>query len=149
FTDRPAWLRLLGAKENRLAWFLATCANVGLRNPQEAVALAWKAVERVPLRGDYWTTLGAAHYRAGEWKASLSALGKATEMNQGGNPFDGLLLAMTHHRLKQHDEAKQWLDKAVRWLEQAERGQLTNPLLQTHWEGNRAAAALLRREAEG
>src|SRR5262249_25449220 len=62
---------------NNLAWLLATCQDVKVRDPQRAVALAKKAVERAPKNGEDWNTLGVAHYRAGDMKAAIDALEKS------------------------------------------------------------------------
>ena len=57
-------------------------------------------------------------------------------------------LAMTHHRLGHADEARQWLDKAVQKIEQAQQeGQATSGGAALAWN-RRLTLQLLRREAE-
>jgi WD40 repeat protein/serine/threonine protein kinase/tetratricopeptide (TPR) repeat protein len=102
---------------NNLAWFLATCADAKLRNPSEAVTLAKKAVELDPKNGMWWNTLGAAHYRAGDWKAAIEALNKSMELRKGGDNFDWFFLAMANWQLGKKDEARKWYDKAVEWTD--------------------------------
>ena len=48
--------------------YLATCPEAKFRDPKQAVELAKKAVELDPQGGNYWNTLGTAHYRAGDGK---------------------------------------------------------------------------------
>jgi tetratricopeptide (TPR) repeat protein len=102
---------------NQLAWLLATCPEVTLRSPTRAIELAEKAVELAPEQGMYWNTLGAAHYRAGDWKVALSALEHSMKLRRGGDASDWFFLAMAHWRLGQKEEARPWYDKAVQWME--------------------------------
>jgi tetratricopeptide (TPR) repeat protein/tRNA A-37 threonylcarbamoyl transferase component Bud32 len=97
---------------NRVAWELATCLDVKLRDPGQAVAHAKKAVELAP-SGDFWNTLGVAQYRNGEWKAAVEALRKSVQLRQGGDSFDFFFLAMAHWQLGEKDKARAWYDKAV------------------------------------
>jgi formylglycine-generating enzyme required for sulfatase activity/S1-C subfamily serine protease len=101
---------------NTLAWLLATCPDVKLRDPQQAVKLAKKAVQLAPKEGIYWNTLGVAHYRAGDWKAAVAALDKSRDLNKGGDADTWLFLAMAHHELGNHDEARKRYDQALAWM---------------------------------
>ncbi|HEV3339458.1 MAG TPA: tetratricopeptide repeat protein [Pirellulales bacterium] len=103
---------------NDLAWLYATCPDLALRDPAQAVALAKKAVELQPTDGTGWNTLGVAHYRAGEWKAAVEALTKSMELRSRGDAFDWYFLAMAHQRLGELDEARRWQRRAVEWVEQ-------------------------------
>jgi tetratricopeptide (TPR) repeat protein len=96
---------------NNLAWLLAICPDPKLRDPARAVEHARRAVEREPKIGGYWGTLGAAHYRAGDWKAAISALEKSSELGDD----DWFFLAMAHWKLGHNDEARTLYDKAVAW----------------------------------
>ena len=97
---------------NDLAWLLATCPDAKMRDFPKAVALARRAVELAPKEG-YWNTLGVAHYRAGDWKASVAALEKSMELGHGGGAIDWFFLAMAHWRLGHSDEARTWYEKAA------------------------------------
>ena len=110
--DTPAYC-------SKLAWLLATCADESLRRPLEAVQLARKAVESSPKAGSYWTTLGVAHCRAGGWQDAVAALRRSTELGRGRGS-SGFFLAMSHWQLENKDEARQWYEKAVAWMEKAE-----------------------------
>jgi tetratricopeptide (TPR) repeat protein len=112
---------------NNFAWFLATCPQAKLRNPRRAVQLAGKAVELAPQEGNYFNTLGAAHYRSGDWKAAITALEKSRTIRQGGDAFDFFLLAMAHWQLGQKDDARKWYRQALGWVEKNRQALATNP----------------------
>jgi tetratricopeptide (TPR) repeat protein len=109
--------RLQWTTQNDFAWFLANCRDVGSRNPGRALPLALNAVNVAPDVPDVWNTLGAAHYRLGNWPAALEALDKAVRLGNGGTSWDFFFLAMTHHQLANHDLARAWYGKAIAWLE--------------------------------
>ena len=75
-----------------------------------------------PQKADYWTTLGAAQYRQGQWRAAVTSLQKSVELSGGGQVRDWLFLAMTHWRLEEKQEARQWYDKAAKWTEDNQSG---------------------------
>jgi Flp pilus assembly protein TadD len=102
---------------NNVAWLLATCPEERLRDPKRAVELARKAVELAAKEGNYWNTLGAAEYRAGNWKGALEAVEKSMALRQGGDAFDWFFLAMAHRQLGDKDQARKWHDQAVQWME--------------------------------
>jgi serine/threonine protein kinase/tetratricopeptide (TPR) repeat protein len=102
---------------NKLAWLLATSSDPKVRNATRAVQLAKKAVELAPKEGGYRNTLGAAHYRAGDWKAAIAALNTSMELRKGGDSLDWFLLAMAHWQLGDKDRARKWYDQAVEWME--------------------------------
>jgi WD40 repeat protein/serine/threonine protein kinase/Flp pilus assembly protein TadD len=102
---------------NNLAWDLATCPDPKSRDSTQAVALAQQAVKHAPKMPTCWNTLGAAHYRAGDWKAAVTALEKSMELGKGGDAGDWFFLAMAHWRLGDKEQARQWYDKAVPWME--------------------------------
>jgi uncharacterized protein HemY len=102
---------------NHAAWFLATCPEAKFRDPRRAIELANKAVALGPKEGNFRNTLGVAHYRAGEWKPAMEALKESMDLRKGGNSFEWFFLAMAHWRLGEKDEARQWYDRAVEWME--------------------------------
>jgi tetratricopeptide (TPR) repeat protein len=103
--------------QNALAWLLATCPEASLRDPAQAVELARRAVQQTPKDGGSWNTLGVAHYRAGNWKASVAALDKSVELHQGGDAVDRLFLAMAHQKLGNNLAARKAYDQALDWIE--------------------------------
>jgi tetratricopeptide (TPR) repeat protein/serine/threonine protein kinase len=102
---------------NNLAWLLATCPDLELRDPQQAVAHAQKAVELAPDQGRYWNPLGVARYRNGNWKSAIEALMKSAQLRNGGDSFDFFFLAMAHWQLNEKEKARAWYDQAVAWMD--------------------------------
>jgi tetratricopeptide (TPR) repeat protein len=102
---------------NKLAWFLATCAQPRLRNAAEAARLAQKAVRASPKSADFWNTLGVARYRNGDDKGAIADLETAMKLRAGGDAFDWFFLAMIHCRRREPDKAKKWFDRAVQWMD--------------------------------
>jgi hypothetical protein len=58
-----------------------------------------------------------AHYRAGDWNASLEALKQSMEVRRGGDAFDWFFLAMAHWQLGDKEKARKWYDQAVTWMD--------------------------------
>jgi eukaryotic-like serine/threonine-protein kinase len=103
---------------NNLAWLLGLGFDPGPRDPAELVRLANVAIHSgLPDRANYWTTLGLAHYRAGDWAAARSALQKGMSLTEGGNGFDWLILAMAYHRSGDAAEPRRLYDRAAQWGE--------------------------------
>ncbi|HEV3341824.1 MAG TPA: tetratricopeptide repeat protein, partial [Pirellulales bacterium] len=102
---------------NNLAWLLANCSDPRFRDAGRATELAKRAVDLAPRDGGFWNTLGAAHYRAGDWKGAVLALTKATELRQGGTLSDWLFLAMAERRLENKEAARRWYDQATAWIQ--------------------------------
>jgi serine/threonine protein kinase/tetratricopeptide (TPR) repeat protein len=108
--DRDGWIH------NNLAFVLCDCLEVELRDPKEAVALATQALALAPREPAFWTTMGLAHYRAGEWPKAETAINKSMELSPASNAQNWLLLAMINWQLDKLDEARAWYAKAADWL---------------------------------
>jgi tetratricopeptide (TPR) repeat protein len=102
----------------QLSRSLSMCPLARLRDPARAVALAKKALEQDPGSGGGWSTLALAHYRAGDWKAALAALGrsKGSVKDDPGIWANVFLLAMTHWQLGDKPKARQWYEKGDQWM---------------------------------
>jgi serine/threonine protein kinase/tetratricopeptide (TPR) repeat protein len=107
----------LPSAHNDLAWLLANCPDLRFRNADRAVELAKQAVKLAPAEGGYCNTLGAAHYRAGNWEAATVALNKSIELRNGGDSFDLFFMAMARWRLGEKQLAARDYDRAVQWME--------------------------------
>ena len=61
-------------------------------------------------------TLGILLYRAGRYEEAVRTLQEAVRLgSEGGSAFDFFFLGMAHQRLGHVQEARQWLERAVRW----------------------------------
>jgi tetratricopeptide (TPR) repeat protein len=104
---------------NNLAWLQATCPQIDLRSPSEAVRNARRATVIEPHNGDYWNTLGAAHYRAGDWDDARDALGRSMKLRNDGDCADWFFLALVELKLGRLTDARRWYEKAAAQLQQS------------------------------
>jgi tetratricopeptide (TPR) repeat protein len=104
---------------NNLAWLQATCPQIDLRNPREAVKNARRATSIQPYDGNSWNTLGVAHYRAGQWNDAREALTRSMELRKDGDSFDWFFLALVELKSGKPAEARNWYDKAVARFKQS------------------------------
>ena len=100
-----------------VAWFLATCPDSRLRKADWAVRLANEAREFRPDAGYVWAALGAAQYRAGNWRAALHTLEGCSERRSYRDVAAWLFLSMAHWQLGEHQAAHHWYKKAVEWMD--------------------------------
>ncbi len=102
---------------HHLAWFLASCPVAEFRSPAEAIRISQAILARVPDSWVAWATLGAAHYRAGDFADAVDALERAAELNHGEILYYGFILAMAHHQIDLKDLARGGFDRTDRWLQ--------------------------------
>jgi serine/threonine protein kinase/uncharacterized protein HemY len=100
-----------------LAWLLVTYPDLRLRDPQQAIRLAKKAVELAPQIARNWRTLGVAQYQAGNWIGAVAALQKSIDLSKGANSYQSFCLAMAHEQLGNKEQARNWYARAVEWME--------------------------------
>jgi WD40 repeat protein/tetratricopeptide (TPR) repeat protein len=113
------------ATANSVAW---TCVlrPGAVNDPARAVEVARRAVSQPPPNASYLNTLGAALYRASDYRGAIAQVEKAKTAPRitpaglailGGKEavsvWDQLFLAMAHHGLGEEKQAKAWLEKAV------------------------------------
>jgi tetratricopeptide (TPR) repeat protein/tRNA A-37 threonylcarbamoyl transferase component Bud32 len=103
------------------ARFLLDCPQVELRDPGRAVEMAEKAVQGDPNVGQYWQTLGAAHYHSGNWQEALKSLDEANQREPTEYCATWALLAMAHWQLGREKEARDWYSKLVARVKQTGR----------------------------
>jgi tetratricopeptide (TPR) repeat protein len=114
--DQLAVRDLLALCCNNRAWELAAGLEP-TRDAGRALTLARRAIELSPDEPLYLNTLGIAEYRAGRFAESIATLERS--LAAGGGEFDAydlFFLAMAHHRLAHHQEARGCFDRAVKWL---------------------------------
>ncbi len=102
---------------NFVARELASHPHPKVRDPVRAIGLAKTAVELLPEHAGYWTDLGVAYYRAGDWKGAVAALEKSRELQNGDNSFNWFFLAMSHEKLGDKEIARRWYDRAAQWMD--------------------------------
>jgi serine/threonine protein kinase len=105
-----------GACANNLAWVLVDCPLVSVREPNEAVVLARKAVAQQPGEGAFWDTLGVALYRCGAHQDAMLALQKSMELRAGGDPNEWLFLAMICWQRGEQGKATDWYERSLQWM---------------------------------
>ena len=79
-------------------------------------ATSIKATPGVRDSPTWWSVLGRAYYRRGEFPKAGIALGKAMRLAQGGSAHDWLVMAMVHAKLGNSASARRWFDKAIAWI---------------------------------
>jgi WD40 repeat protein/tetratricopeptide (TPR) repeat protein len=101
---------------NNRAWELATGAE-GQRRPLLAVRLAALAVALVPQEQYPLNTLGVALYRSGRVAEAIEPFEKSLKAADGRlGGYDLFFLAMAHHRLGHHRQARDCFDRGVLWM---------------------------------
>jgi tetratricopeptide (TPR) repeat protein len=141
-----------GANEPYLLALTLSLAPNGAAEPAQVVEQAQKAVAAHPKAGWYRHALALAHYRAGNFAEADRQCKQsiADDPAWGGHVVNWLLLALAQQQLGHADEARQWLDKATRWIEEKAPGKPKGQevdLPVPSW-GDRLEIQLLRREAE-
>lgn len=114
-------------------------------DPKLTVQLAERALSAKSNDPQYLGTLGAALYRAGQLDAAIQRLNAAVKSGATGREW--LFLAMAHHRLGHAFEARMWLDRAAKWIDQATDEKLKGAATRLPWD-QRLELQHLRREAE-
>jgi tetratricopeptide (TPR) repeat protein len=113
------------------------------------VQLAERAV-RAQRASHYLHTLGLAHYRAGQFDKAIEQLHHSLKGNWKAHAANWLVLAMAHQRLGHADEARNWFDMAVQWIDDTDLGALRDAVdgLRSLHPHDSLACMVLRREAE-
>lgn len=100
---------------NSLAWILVT-GPIELRNNEEGLRLAQRAVEVNNANPLYLTTLGIAQYRAGKYREAVETLERGLTLDRGSRDgYNLFFLAMCHASLGDMDGARSRLKQAIEW----------------------------------
>jgi tetratricopeptide (TPR) repeat protein len=106
---------------NDVSWGLVRRAETEAAEYRRALCLAEVACRLVPDNATYLTTLGVAQYRVGQYRQAVGTLTQAHKLipvaRQGSLPTAWVFLAMAHWQLAEKQEARQWYDSAVQWLD--------------------------------
>jgi tetratricopeptide (TPR) repeat protein/serine/threonine protein kinase len=101
---------------DEIAWPLVANPDAKSCDTVRAVSLANEAVQLVPKVGAYWETLGIAHYRARDWKASRTALEQSKQLSPDSICLL-LFLAMANWQLNDKETARTLYEQAVSSIE--------------------------------
>jgi serine/threonine protein kinase/Flp pilus assembly protein TadD len=126
-----------------VAWTSVLVPN-GLKDWDRLVRLAETALRSDPKSEAYSNTLGATLYRAGRLGEAIKQLNEVVGNTKPGRispAYPWFFLAMANQRSGHPEEARQWLDKATKWMEQETQ---KSDIL---WN-RRLTLQLFRREAE-
>ena len=112
----PGYQAVIAEASNNLAWLLATCPTIEMRDSRQAVEHARAAVKLAPATGNYWNTLGVALYRNGELDPAREALERSMQLRgNGGDSFDWFFLAIIDHKQGRKQKAYEWYEQSVAW----------------------------------
>ena len=114
FKEQPAFKHLEGNFLDALAWFLLTCPDESLLDPQRALELCKRALEISPDKARYIGTHAFALYGTGEYADAIKRFRLSTRLNKGLSATNTLMIAMSQAKLNQMDAAKESYDEAIR-----------------------------------
>ncbi len=103
---------------NSIAWIcvIGTGEASDFDEPMRRAEAALKAIP-ADQRGAVLNTLGAAQCRAGRLEEAIKTLEEGIKSREGQSvPEDWAFLAMAHHRLGHHDQARLWLERFKTWM---------------------------------
>jgi tetratricopeptide (TPR) repeat protein len=129
-----------------------TLAPDAVADISKVIQMSATELESKSNEGEFWalTERGALLHRAGKSREAVPLFQRSLEADKspGRQVLNWLWLALAHQKLGETDEARRWLDKASKWLDQF-RGEIPKladaPGLELH---NWLEASVLRKEAE-
>jgi eukaryotic-like serine/threonine-protein kinase len=102
---------------NSASWTLVIAEKPTARDAALAVKLAQSAVGLDPKKRNFRNTLGAAFYRAGDWRGAVTELERAETLNNDNQrKLEHFFLAMAYHRLGETEVARRHYSQAVSWM---------------------------------
>jgi serine/threonine protein kinase/Flp pilus assembly protein TadD len=100
---------------NSVAWLCALDAAAE-KEAVQGLVMVEKAQDQAP-NNSYAQTRACLLYRVGRYDDALKQLNElVAQPGRSATAYDWLFLALTHHRLGQHEQARNDLDQAVTWL---------------------------------
>jgi tetratricopeptide (TPR) repeat protein len=129
----------------RIVWYSVRFRQ-GLPDATRCLKLAEQLVEADPKQAWSSELLGAALYRAGRYADAIKNLEDSIQLQKAEeSAVDWLFLAMAHQKLNHTEEAKKWLTKAQKWIDQSKEGNSDGA--RRSWD-QRLELQLIRGEAE-
>jgi serine/threonine protein kinase/Flp pilus assembly protein TadD len=99
---------------NHYAWFLATCPDVALRDPETALECTKKALEQNPRAAGCWEAQGAALYRVGNYTDAVTALENSITLSSRPRNDASYFLAMAYFQLGDKERSLSLFDEVRR-----------------------------------
>jgi tetratricopeptide (TPR) repeat protein len=102
-------------------WLASALMKLGRQT--EAEQLYRRTLRLNPKNRDMWNAeftsliLGMAHYNLGEYAAAIEALEDSMRIRNGGDSLEWFFLAVASWKLGRKNEAMQWYEKAIKWME--------------------------------
>ena len=97
-----------------LAHLLAFRKDADNRALNEAIELAKKAADVVPVRPEYWRVLARAHFKRHDYQSAAEAIEKSLKLaSQDGQTSGRLLMSMISYDRGRHADAKVWYVQAL------------------------------------
>jgi tetratricopeptide (TPR) repeat protein len=161
--DRGAYLRLCARLAKNASAFTDLAGTIGfghmlLWNQSPGSEVEWLHANAQTLAANSLTNcwpafvLGVCEYRRGRHEQALAALRKSASVDPTSPTLQltWLVMAMAHERLGHHAEARQWLEKAVRRVDDMRKvlPEPFNPAILFANEFDWRDFQILRREAE-
>jgi tetratricopeptide (TPR) repeat protein len=115
------------------------------------VRLAEQAVAAYPDNSSFLFALGCAYYRAGRFEDAIARLleHRHREPNWSGHAVTSLMVALAHHHLGRHEEARAHYAEGSAWIKDATRDLPPDQIVTLKMPRRTAQAlSLLRREAD-
>jgi WD40 repeat protein len=109
------------------SWFPGAVKDYG-----PVLTLSEGAVTRYPDSGYYLGVFGGVLYRGGKYEDAIRRLLESGRTRDSNTATEWLFLAMAHHRQGHAGEARQWLDKAKKWLDDNKRSEAYTALSWVH-----------------
>ncbi len=104
--------------KHNVALVFLNSPHAQLRDTAHALELAKQVVDAKPEGGYLWSVLGQARYRIEDYQDAVEALQKSIELDYARKARSWFFLAMAHWKLGNQDEARQFYDQAVSWMQE-------------------------------
>jgi serine/threonine protein kinase/Flp pilus assembly protein TadD len=104
---------------NYLAWLLLSAEDLSLRDPKQALFHAEKGLSKNPTPPEN-NTVGVAYYRIGRFKEAVDTLSEVARLRNDICKDTYFFLAMALWQLGDKNEARDWFDKGVQWVQEKE-----------------------------
>jgi tetratricopeptide (TPR) repeat protein len=107
---------------NNLAWKIVSRSEAVSVGPPLAIRLARAAVKLAPDDPGSRNTLGVALYRGGEFQEAIEHLNESYSPGAGHDAHNLFWLAMAHYQLGKEEQAREYLDRAIKWTQDHDPG---------------------------